>query len=260
MTEEEFSKGEAAALLGGSISSPLYTIGVEELGHSIGLKLLGGNPELSFVGKKISDLGFEVSEAGGHSLDQAGESIVAAAGPFSVLGISALTAYHSQQVENEKSKKFWEGISITSALSPALYVMGDYMDFTQGDFEIMSQSLPYEASVPLVLGSTATVIGYSRKNEIKDLVDKTKDYLSDLLPDSDSPREVEYPDDYQVAQSSNFGMDDEEYEEMVETIEELKDCELDSEEWNNYMEKLEEYDINTRFIEDAAKTYREISD
>ncbi|MFP4045722.1 MAG: hypothetical protein ACLFS3_01545, partial [Candidatus Aenigmatarchaeota archaeon] len=261
MSEEGFSKDEAMGFLGGSISSPLCTVGGEEASHYLALKLFGGQPTIDFerVGG-ISEIGFKVSEASGHTIDQVTEDIVAAAGPLSVLGISGLAAYHSQEVEDEKSKKFWEGISITSALSPVIYALGDYSEFTGGDFETLSSSLPYEASIPLMLGGAAGIIGYSQADKIKNCVERGKKYFQDFWPTDDERMEFDYQDKSEDIYLEPDPISPEEYGKLIEEIECLKNCEPVTDEWDKHMEEIRSYDINNQILEEAVMIYREEDD
>ncbi len=261
MTNREFSKEDAGGVLAGSFASPLYSVGAEEVGHYLALKMLGEDPEFGMeLNGGISEMSFYVTSSG-KSLTEIGEGIVAAAGPFSVLALSGMTAYYSQKTDNEKTKRFLEGISITSALSSAIYAIGDYMNFTQGDFEILSDSLPYEASIPLVLGGTMAVVGYTKGESLKEHFSELFQYASKIFKEYEEIAD-EYDTYSGVSEEHNpiemEEMDDEDYEDMIGVIEDIKVADPGTDEWQESLDKLESnYDINPYFIEDAARVYRE---
>lgn len=256
MGKDELPEKEIKNMMQGSLLSPIYTAGGEEISHYLGLKLLGAEPAISLeYGNNFLETGLRVTDNGASGLTELSESLIAAAGPFSVLGISALSAYYSKRTENEKSKKILEGMSITSALSSALYALGDYLSITQGDFETMTSSLPYEASVPMALGGAAAVIGYSRIDDIKDYIKKGTGFLEER----DQYLEEVYEDE-QRGFLETEPLEENDYEKIIDEIEKLKNCDPENEAWDRHLKELEEYDINSDFIEDAALAYIELEE
>ncbi len=254
---EKFSRKDAKGVLAGSFASPLYSVGVEEAGHYLALKMLGEDPRVGIdLDGSISEMAFYVTSSG-KELTELGEGIVSASGPMSVLALSGLTAYYSQKIENKRTRRFLEGISITSALSSALYCLGDYVNFTQGDFEMLSETLPYQASIPITLIGAAAVMGYTKGTWLKEYISDLGGYVDEFLSrDEDYGYCDESSDEYNPVEYEQ--MSEEEYNGMVDTIESLKKSDPGTEEWKDSLDELENnYDVNPYFIEDAAMVYRE---